>query len=98
MYSESKDLTTAQVRELIDANLEEAYQRIRPRGYLRRRRVRNAFGRALKESPQLRDKIILQTKGGIVKDLSCHRYDNSANYLIDCVHKSLKKTRRGKGG
>ncbi|MDE6211080.1 MAG: aldo/keto reductase [Clostridia bacterium] len=86
-----KDLTTAQVRELIDANLEEGINVFDHADIYGGGECETLFGKALKEAPQLRDKIILQTKGGIVKDLSCHRYDNSANYLIDCVHKSLKR-------
>ena len=86
-----KDMTTAQIRELIDANLANDINVFDHADIYGGGECESAFGKALKEAPQLRDKIIIQTKGGIVKDLSCHRYDNSANYLIDCVHKSAKR-------
>lgn len=86
-----KDMTTAQVRALIDANLEVGINVFDHADIYGGGECETLFGKALKEAPQLRDKIVLQTKGGIVKDLSCHRYDNSANYLIDCVHKSIKR-------
>ena len=77
-----KDMTTAQIRELIDANLANDINVFDHADIYGGGECESAFGKALKEAPQLRDKIIIQTKGGIVKDLSCHRYDNSANYLI----------------
>lgn len=86
-----KDLTTAQIRALIDADLEAGINVFDHADIYGGGECEVAFGKALKEDSSLRDKIILQTKGGIVKDLSCHRYDNSANYLIDCVHKSIKR-------
>ncbi len=86
-----KDMTTAQIRELIDADLANDINVFDHADIYGGGECESAFGKALKEAPQLRDKIIIQTKGGIVKDLSCHRYDNSANYLIDCVHKSAKR-------
>lgn len=86
-----KDLTTHDVRQLIDANLEAGINVFDHADIYGGGECETLFGKALKEAPELRDKIVLQTKGGIVKDLSCHRYDNSANYLIDCVHKSIKR-------
>ena len=86
-----KDMTTAEVRELIETNLELGINVFDHADIYGGGECETLFGKALKEDPQLRDKIVLQTKGGIVKDLSCHRYDNSANYLIDCVHKSIKR-------
>lgn len=86
-----KDMTTYEVRALIDANLEVGINVFDHADIYGGGECETLFGKALKEAPELRDKIVLQTKGGIVKDLSCHRYDNSANYLIDCVHKSIKR-------
>ncbi|MCI8421299.1 MAG: aldo/keto reductase family oxidoreductase [Clostridia bacterium] len=86
-----KDMTASEVRELIDANLEVGINVFDHADIYGGGECETLFGKALKEAPQLRDKIVLQTKGGIVKDLSCHRYDNSANYLIDCAHKSIKR-------
>ena len=86
-----KDMTVSEVRELIDANLEMGVNVFDHADIYGGGECETLFGKALKEAPELRDKIVLQTKGGIVKDLSCHRYDNSANYLIDCVHKSVKR-------
>lgn len=86
-----KDMTTYEVRALIEANLEVGINVFDHADIYGGGECETLFGKALKEAPELRDKIVLQTKGGIVKDLSCHRYDNSANYLIDCVHKSIKR-------
>ena len=86
-----KDMSVAEVRELIDANLEMCINVFDHADIYGGGECETLFGKALKEAPGLRDKIVLQTKGGIVKELSCHRYDNSANYLIDCVQKSLKR-------
>lgn len=84
-------MTVAEVRQLIDANLEMGINVFDHADIYGGGECESLFGKAIKEAPELRDKIVLQTKGGIVKDLSCHRYDNSANYLADCVHKSIKR-------
>ncbi len=86
-----KDMTAAQVRELIETNLQNGINVFDHADIYGGGECEIAFGKALKEDSRLREKIIIQTKGGIVKDLSCHRYDNSANYLVDCVLKSIKR-------
>lgn len=86
-----KDLSVKQVRALIDANLENGVNVFDHADIYGGGECETLFGKALKEAPELRDKIVIQTKCGIVKDLSCHRYDNSTNYILDCVHKSLKR-------
>ena len=84
-----KDMTTAQVRALIESNLEVGVNVFDHADIYGRGECETLFGKALKEDQSLRDKIVLQIKCGIVKDLSCHRYDNSTNYIIDSVHKSM---------
>lgn len=86
-----KGLPTKDIRALIDANLENGIKVFDHADIYGAGECEIAFGKALKDAPSLRDKIVLQTKCGIVKDLSCHRYDNSTNYIVDCVHKSLKR-------
>lgn len=86
-----KDMSVKDVRELIDANLENGINVFDHADIYGGGECETLFGKALKEAPELRDKIVIQTKCGIVKDLSCHRYDNSTNYILDCVHKSLKR-------
>lgn len=49
------------------------------------------FGKALAKKKGLRDKIILQTKSGIVKDPEGTYYDASKDYIIKSVHESLKR-------
>ncbi len=88
-----KDLTDAQIRGLIDANLEQGIDVFDHADIYGGGECEIAFGKALKEDPSLRDKLVIQTKCGIVKDLSCHRYDNSINYIVDSVHKSLNRLR-----
>jgi predicted oxidoreductase len=46
------------------------------------------FGEVLKEAPQLRDKMLIATKGGIVLG---RPYDSSEEYLITAVDRSLKR-------
>lgn len=46
------------------------------------------FGEVLKRNPELRDKIIIQTKCAIVPG---KRYDFSKDYIISSVEKSLKR-------
>lgn len=86
-----KDLPIKDIRALIDANLENGINVFDHADIYGAGECETVFGKALKEDSSLRDKIFLQTKCGIVKDLSCHRYDNSTNYILDCVHKSLKR-------
>lgn len=86
-----KDLSVKDVRALIDANLENGVNVFDHADIYGGGECETLFGKALKEDPSLRDKIVIQTKCGIVKDLSCHRYDNSTNYILECVHKSLKR-------
>ena len=49
------------------------------------------FGKALAKTKGLRDKIILQTKCGIVKDPDGTYYDASKDYIIKTVHDALKR-------
>lgn len=84
-----KDMTTAEVRALIESNLEAGINVFDHADIYGGGECEILFGKALKEDPSLRDKIVLQTKCGIVKDLSCHRYDNSTNYIVDSVHKCI---------
>ncbi|MDE5549697.1 MAG: aldo/keto reductase [Clostridia bacterium] len=86
-----KDMTTAQVRALIESNLEAGINVFDHADIYGGGECETLFGKALKEDSSLRDKIVLQTKCGIVKDLSCHRYDNSTNYIIDSAHKSMSR-------
>ncbi|MDE7079634.1 MAG: aldo/keto reductase [Clostridia bacterium] len=88
-----KDMSVAQVRELIESNLQAGVNVFDHADIYGSGECEILFGKALKEDPSLRDKIVLQTKCGIVKDLSCHRYDNSTNYIVDSVHKSLNRLR-----
>lgn len=46
------------------------------------------FGEVLKRHPEYREKMIIQTKCGIVPG---KRYDFSKDYIIDCVNASLKR-------
>lgn len=85
------ELPTARIRELIDANLSAGINAFDHADIYGAGECETAFGKALEEDGSLRDKIFIQTKCGIVKDLSCHRYDNSTNYIIDCAHKSLAR-------
>lgn len=84
-------LSTKQIRQLIDSNLECGTNVFDHADIYAGGECESAFGKALKEDTTLRDKIVLQTKCGIVKELGRHRYDNSTNYILDCVHKSLKR-------
>lgn len=84
-------MTTAQIRELIESNLSVGINVFDHADIYGAGECEIAFGKALKEDASLKDKIVLQTKCGIVKDLSCHRYDNSTNYIVDCVHKSMNR-------
>ena len=86
-----KDMSVADVRGLIESNLANGINVFDHADIYGGGECESLFGKALKEDTSLRDKIVLQTKCGIVKDLSCHRYDNSTNYIIDSVHKSLKR-------
>ena len=86
-----KDMSVADVRGLIESNLSNGINVFDHADIYGGGECESLFGKALKEDTSLRDKIVLQTKCGIVKDLSCHRYDNSTNYIIDSVHKSLKR-------
>ena len=88
-----KDMSVADVRALIESNLEVGTNVFDHADIYGAGECEILFGKALKEDPTLRDKIVLQTKCGIVKDLSCHRYDNSTNYIVDSVHKSLNRLR-----
>ncbi|MDE7336997.1 MAG: aldo/keto reductase [Clostridia bacterium] len=88
-----KNMSVAEVRALIESNLSVGINAFDHADIYGEGECEIIFGKALKEDPSLRDKIILQTKCGIVKDLSCHRYDNSTNYIIDSVHKSLNRLR-----
>ncbi|MDE7328521.1 MAG: aldo/keto reductase [Clostridia bacterium] len=85
------DMTTAQIRELIESNLSAGINAFDHADIYGSGECETAFGKALIEDSSLRDKIFIQTKCGIVKDLSCHRYDNSTNYIVDCAHKSLAR-------
>jgi predicted oxidoreductase len=88
-----KNMSVAEVRTLIESNLSAGINTFDHADIYGEGECEILFGKALKEDPSLRDKIVLQTKCGIVKDLSCHRYDNSTNYIIDSVHKSLNRLR-----
>lgn len=46
------------------------------------------FGKVLKRHPEYREKMIIQTKCGIVPG---KRYDFSKDYIINCVNASLKR-------
>jgi len=46
------------------------------------------FGEVLKRNPELREKMVIQTKCAIVPG---KRYDFSKEYIISCVEKSLKR-------
>lgn len=46
------------------------------------------FGQVLKEAPQLRDHMVIATKGGIVLG---RPYDSSENYLTEALDRSLKR-------
>jgi len=46
------------------------------------------FGEVLKRHPEYREKMIIQTKCGIVPG---KRYDFSKDYIINCVNESLKR-------
>lgn len=47
-----------------------------------------ALGRILKESPTLRDRIVLATKGGIIPGVP---YDSSRKYLVSACEASLRR-------
>ena len=46
------------------------------------------FGEVLKRHPEYREKMIIQTKCGIVPG---KRYDFSKEYIINCINESLKR-------
>lgn len=54
-------------------------------------RSEQLFGEVLKNNPSLRDKIIIQSKCGIVVNKPINYYNNEGSYIIDSVNKSLER-------
>ncbi len=89
------DMTTEALKRLIDIQLEhgvcffdhaDIYGNTKTYG-----QCEEQFGKVLKKYPELRKKIILQTKVGIVKGESCAMYDSSKQHILSQVDASLKR-------
>lgn len=86
-----KDLAEDQIERLIEADLENGITFFDHADCYTNGLCEEKFGKVLAKHKDLRDKITLQTKCGIVHDPEYTYYDFSKDHLLETVNASLKR-------